>query len=120
MFDGIDNGVNTSPTEPFEENLSGQELTQFLTNGIRGLNLGSGFANVPNNTFVFKLSAKGIDPSADGDNVPDILVSQIAQPGGGTDIVRLVNSSGNQVGDELSLDLGSSQKLVNGKLTFTI
>lgn len=111
MFDGIDNGVNTSPTEPFEENLSGQELTQFLTNGIRGLNLGSGFANVPNNTFVFKLSAKGIDPSADGDNVPDILVSQIAQPGGGTDIVRLVNSSGNQVGDELSLDLGSSPKV---------
>lgn len=108
LFDGIDNGLNTSPTEPFEENLSGQELTQFLTNGIRGLNLGSGFANVPNNTFVFKLSANGIDLNANGDNVPDILVSQIANPSGGTDTIRLVNSSGNQVGDELSLDLGSS------------
>lgn len=65
LFDGIDNAVNTSTTEPFAAGLSGQELTQFLTNGERGLNLGSGFSNIPtSNTFEFKLSSNGIDPNS--------------------------------------------------------
>ncbi len=109
LFDGIDNGVNSSSTEPFEANLSGQELTQFLTNGEKGLNLGSGFANIPSsNSFEFRLSANGIEPSAIGDNIPDILISQIAQPSGSFDLARLVDASGNMVGTEVSFRLDNN------------
>ncbi|MBZ9651618.1 T9SS type A sorting domain-containing protein [Psychroflexus montanilacus] len=109
LFDGINNGTNNSATEPFMANMSGQGLTQFLTNGDKGLNLASGFSNIPTTSdFEFRLSTNGINPVAIGDGVPDILVSQIAQPTSTADIARLVDASGNTVGNQVSFNLDSS------------
>jgi len=109
LFDGLDNSTNNGPTEPFPNNLTGQGLTQFLTNGERGLNLGSGFSNIPSTSdFEFKLSATGINSASIGDGVPDIFVSQIAQPSGVADVAKFVDASGNTVGNQVSLNIQAS------------
>ena len=94
LYDGIDNDVNNSNTQPFEAITNGTQAAYFLTDGIQGLDLGTGIANIPSgaSTF-FKLSSNGIDPNKINDNTPDILIATIATPGGGSDQIRFKDAS---------------------------
>ena len=111
LYDGIDNGADTSSSSPFQANPSASELASYLTDGPHGLNLGTYFTNIPNGTNNrFELSTAGLDLTNIGDGVPDIFVSQIAQPGS-TDQLRFVDASGTTVGNSVSLSLGSAPSL---------
>lgn len=109
LYDGIDNGVNNSNTQPFEAITNGTQAAYFLTDGIQGLDLGTGIANIPSgaSTF-FKLSSNGIDPNKINDNTPDILIATIASPGGGSDQIRFKDASGNIVGNAVQINLNSN------------
>uniref|UniRef100_UPI00130059CC hypothetical protein n=1 Tax=Psychroflexus aestuariivivens TaxID=1795040 RepID=UPI00130059CC len=110
LFDGIDNGVDNSATSPFPAITQGSEAASFLTRGPQGLDLGSCLANIPSGTTSrFNLSSGGIKTSQLNDGIPDILVSQIADPSsGGTDRLRFVNSSGTIVGNAVTIDLSNN------------
>ena len=51
------------------------------------------------------MSSAGITPANVGDGIPDILVSQSAQPSSNTDQLEFVDSFGNTVGNIVSLDI---------------
>lgn len=110
MYDGIHNGVDNGSTHPFPGNpISSATLASFLTDGINGLNVGTGLANIPAGSVLrFNLGASGISPSAIGDGIPDILFVQIADPSSNGDRMKFVNSSGATVGQEFTFNLSST------------
>ncbi len=109
-FDGIPIGVNSSSTQPFAAITNGSEVADFLTRGIKGLDLGSCLTNIPSGTTAeFNLSSAGITVGNIGDGVPDLLVSQIAQPTTtGVDQLRFVDASGVTVGNAISINLSNN------------
>lgn len=107
LYDGIDNGADTSSSSPFQANPTGSELASYLTRGPRGLDLGTYITNIPNNNKSrFELSSQGLDLANIGDNVPDIFVSQIAQPGN-NDELYFVDNTNTQVGDKITVSFSS-------------
>ena len=101
LYDGISRGIpDPAPT------FTASQLAVFLTDGVNGLNMGTGLANIPNGTtLTFNLSANGISPSAIGDGIPDIVFMQIASPSTSGDKMKFVNASGATVGTELSFTM---------------
>lgn len=89
MYDGVHNGAsNPAPLN---------NIGFYLTDGVQGLNLGTGIANLPAGTMSFSISS--INPLKIGDGIPDILVTQIADPSGSTDKYSFTDASGNLVGN---------------------
>ena len=85
--------INNPSTDP---------LNPLLTNGSKGLDLGTGIANV-NDSWYYSIST--MDLTAIGDGVPDILLTQVA------DVIPLVShqvtfydASGNPVGNSILVD----------------
>ncbi len=54
-----------------------ESLNPLLTNGVQGLDLGTGIANI-NESWYYSVDI--ISASAVGDGVPDLLITQVAQP----------------------------------------
>jgi hypothetical protein len=108
-FDGIEQGIDTSPTSPFPAITQGSEVAFFLTNGINGLDLGTCITNIPSETTSrFNLSSGGIKASEIG-GAPDIFVSQIANPAFNLiDKLRFVDDNGVLVGKQVSINLGNA------------
>ena len=102
LVDGADN--NPSTPAPFNTPAGSATLAGFLTDGSKGLDLGTGVANIAAGNLRFNLSALGISASAINDNVPDVIVSQIATPGGDLDEVYFVDAGGATVGSRLSIN----------------
>ncbi|MEO5564160.1 MAG: T9SS type A sorting domain-containing protein [Chitinophagaceae bacterium] len=88
-YDGVTNGASS----PAPSN----NLASYLTDGIKGLNIGTCIANLPAGSMTFLVS--NINPGSIGDGFPDILVTQVADPGGSFDRYSFTNSSGIQVGN---------------------
>lgn len=113
LKDGVHNG--RPATVPFS---LPPDISVFLTDGIRGLNIGTGVANVPASlplTFDFG----GItDASKINDGVPDILVSQIAAPDRVLDQVYFIDANGNRVGNIISIDQTLVQSVGNWTADF--
>lgn len=72
-----------------------------LTDGNRGLDLGTGITNLPVSA-VINLSVKVIDDSKISDDEPDILISQIAAPTGSLDTYEFLDAGGNVVGNSIT------------------
>lgn len=102
LYDGIDG--NVSVPAPFTTPVTGTVAAALLTDGIKGLNLGTGIANIPAGALTFSLSEVGIDPNAINDSVPDVVVTQIAQPSATLDKIYFVDKDGHTVGVQLSID----------------
>ncbi len=92
MHDGAHNGALRS----LEENIG-----FYLTDGIKGLNIGTGIANLPSGIMGFNVNT--INPLNIGDGVPDIIVTQIADPSGSTDSYSFMDAAGNIVGHKKSM-----------------
>ncbi|MEJ0102381.1 MAG: hypothetical protein WDO19_07455 [Bacteroidota bacterium] len=88
MYDGVHNGASN----PVPSN----NISFYLTDGIKGLNIGTGIANLPAGTMSFYITS--IQPQNIGDGIPDIIVTQIADPSGSTDSYSFVNSTGTIIG----------------------
>lgn len=75
-------------------------LNPLLTNGVRGLDLGTGVANVGGSWF-YNVSA--LDASSVGDGIPDLLLTQVADPGGVNHTVTFFDNSGSVVGNAVQV-----------------
>ncbi|WP_299761158.1 T9SS type A sorting domain-containing protein [uncultured Pontibacter sp.] len=93
LYDGVDNGKST-PSPSGDINL-------YLQDGIRGLDLGTGVANLPFGSLIFDMT--NIVPSAVGDALPDILVTQIADPSASKDSYEFLDENGNVVGNRVEI-----------------
>lgn len=89
LYDGVYNG----PGNPAPE----WGIAAYLTDGIKGLGLGTCIANLPVGSMSF--SIENIQPAAIGDGIPDILVTQVADPSGSSfDRYEFTNANGVRVG----------------------
>ncbi|MCG2617859.1 T9SS type A sorting domain-containing protein [Terrimonas sp. NA20] len=108
MYDGVDNGASTPPP-------SNANFTDYLRDGIKGLDLGTGISNLPsNNSFTF--FAHSLNVARIGDGVPDILITQFAQPG--TETYEFLNSSGVRVGNAVTVNFNSVTRVANWTIDF--
>lgn len=75
-----------------------------LTDGPNGLNLGTGVTNLPA-TAILTFQIFNINPVAIADDVPDIILTQIAQPVSGNDVFSFIDASGAVVGNSITQDM---------------
>lgn len=93
--------VHTAP------GVAGLNVRDVLIDGIRGLDLGTGVTNLPS-TSVLLFNASNILSAGINDNIPDILVSQIAAPSDNSfSIYSFVDENGNIVGNPVQIALSS-------------
>lgn len=93
LADGVANGAGAAPS---------RNLGQYLSDGPNGLNLGTVVANLPAGTMF--MSVSNLQASQVGDGVPDILVTQVADPSG-ADYYAFTDINGNIVGNQVAIDL---------------
>ncbi len=70
----------------------------YLTNGDRGLDLGTVLANI-DDTWYFKIN--DLSSSAINDGVPDILLTQLAQPDNISNIITFYDENGDPIGNSV-------------------
>ncbi|MBC7949585.1 MAG: T9SS type A sorting domain-containing protein [Chitinophagaceae bacterium] len=90
MKDGVHNGIGSLLRPVFD-------INTYLSDGVNGLDIGTCIANLPAGNLTF--FANNIDPTKIADGIPDILVTQVADPGGATDRYSFVDAAGNLVGN---------------------
>lgn len=74
-------------------------LVQYLSDGIQGLDLGTALFNITAGSSI-SLNTLGIVPASIGDNIPDLIFTQVGTINATTlpDTFRFVNQSGQTVG----------------------
>ncbi|MFB9051940.1 hypothetical protein ACFFVB_02500 [Formosa undariae] len=84
--------------------IKGLTVYDVITDGENGLDLGTGITNFNQTTSVKFFSGNGQVGAVD-DNVPDLIISQIAQPGGDNfyDVYYYADEEGNVVGRPVKL-----------------
>jgi hypothetical protein len=89
MADGVANGPSNPPPS--------RNIPTYLGDGVNGLNLGSCIANLPAGTLM--LSVSNLRPEMVGDGIPDILVTQVADPSSSYDRYEFTDVNGTRVGN---------------------
>ncbi|MEO7976141.1 T9SS sorting signal type C domain-containing protein [Flavobacterium sp.] len=93
------------------------ELASRLTDGINGLALGTGIANIKSGISAeFKVGTNNIQLGVIGDGIPDIIVSQVAQPNSVIDNFKFVNASGVIIGNAVNVDFSSIPAMATYRL----
>lgn len=112
----VDGDANAAvPTAP---TVAGLSVRDVLIDGIRGLNLGTGVTNLPS-TSVLNFQATNIQANVAGDAIPDIMVSQVADPSDNSfSVYCFVDSSGNVVGNPMQIALNGVSPLGSYKTDF--
>lgn len=95
MADGVANGAGATPPS--------RNLSQYLNDGPNGLNLGTCVANLPAGTMF--MSVTDLKSTNIGDGVPDILVTQTADPSSKYDRYCFTDINGNMVGNYVDINL---------------
>lgn len=95
LYDGVHNGGSTPP--PINS------IPLYLTDGPQGLDIGTCVANIPIGTVNFGVS--NVQASSIGDGIPDILITQIAQPSGALDVYSFRDANGSIVGNPVNIEL---------------
>lgn len=108
LYDGVDNGASF----PAPVN----NLTLYLTDGPNGLNLGTGVANLPIGDLKFDIP--NLNPSVIGDGIPDILITQIADPSSGVDQYEFTDASNHTVGILKSISFSGVDPVANWTADF--
>jgi hypothetical protein len=95
MVDGVANGRGaTWPS---------RTMGPYLNDGANGLDLGTCVANLPAGTMF--LSVSNLQAAKIGDGIPDILVTQIADPSSSYDSYEFTDVNGNRIGNSLNVVL---------------
>lgn len=80
------------------------EAARLLEDGVKGLNLGTGLINLPDQTVTFELPAAGLS-SKYNDGIPDLLFTQVASPSPTlVDSVCLADAAGLPMGIKVGLN----------------
>ncbi|MES2487492.1 MAG: immunoglobulin domain-containing protein, partial [Bacteroidota bacterium] len=96
-------------------NVTGLSVRDVLIDGTRGLNLGTGVTNLPS-TSVLTFEATNIVANGVADGVPDIVVSQIAEPtDGSASVYSFTDANGNIVGYPVQVVFSSTSIPVIGR-----
>jgi hypothetical protein len=95
MADGVANGPGAVPPS--------RNLSQYLVDGPNGLDLGTCVANLPAGTMF--MSVTNLQATNIGDGVPDILVTQTADPSSKYDRYCFTDINGNMVGNYVDINL---------------
>lgn len=95
--------------------VSSATIKSVLTDGVRGLDLGTGVTNLPAGA-IMTFNINSIDASKISDAEPDILITQIADPSVGNDNFQFVNASGTVVGNAVTQDMTVLTSFGNYKL----
>ncbi|TPG67149.1 hypothetical protein [Hymenobacter nivis] len=102
LYDHVNNGPSFPP--PL------RDLARYLTDGPNGLDLGTGVANIPAGTLTFTIS--NVQAAAINDGVPDVLVTQFADPAGSSDVYSFLDATGAVVGKPVTVTYGSAFPVV--------
>lgn len=108
LYDGVDNGASNPPPV--------NNLVLYLTDGTNGLDLGTGVANLPAGTLNFNIA--NINPAAIGDGVPDILITQIADPSAGVDKYQFTDASDVRIGSLVNISFSGIDAVFNWTADF--
>lgn len=87
-----------------------QPLSQYLTDGASGLDLGTAIFNFPSGAEI-NYQIQDINVSSIGDGIPDLLITQMGQISNVQDRFSFRNSAGTIVGTEFNVDLSTVQSL---------
>lgn len=96
MADGVFNGPGTAPS---------RSLPPYLNDGTNGLDMGTCVANLPAGTMF--LSVSNIQAANIGDGIPDIVVTQIADPSTTYDSYEFTDINGTRIGSALNVVLNT-------------
>ena len=96
MVDGVFNGAGSAPS---------RTLGPYLNDGAQGLDMGTCVANLPAGTMF--LSVSNIQAAKIGDGIPDILVTQIADPSTTYDSYEFTDINGARIGSSLNVVLNT-------------
>jgi hypothetical protein len=103
MIDGSATGRTLTP--PLGGSASTPaELASRLTDGINGLSLGTGIANISSSSVFFKVGTNNLNLLGLNDGIPDLIITQVAQPNSTLDVFKFVDASGNLVGNAINVD----------------
>ncbi|MDF2189200.1 T9SS type A sorting domain-containing protein [Paraflavitalea sp. CAU 1676] len=96
-YDGVANGAsNPRPVN---------SINKYLTDGVKGLDLGTCVANLPAGDLMFAVT--NMQAQLVGDGIPDLLITQTADPSGAQDRYEFVDINGNRVGNSVNINLSS-------------
>ncbi|MET0241935.1 MAG: hypothetical protein ABW174_00620, partial [Flavitalea sp.] len=103
-YDGVTNGKsNPSPVN---------NIPLYLTDGLNGLDLGTCVANLPVGQLLF--SVNNVKITAINDGVPDVVITQAADPSGNTfDSYEFADINGNRVGNPIDIRLNNIPSVGN-------
>ena len=102
-----DLALNSIPTIG---DVTANPLNPLLTNGKRGLDLGTAIANVSTSLLY---NVDGLDAAKIGDGVPDVIVTQVADPSGVTQTFTFFDATGNVLGNAVRLVATGSGELAS-------
>lgn len=102
MADGVYNGAGAAPS---------RNLGPYLNDGANGLDMGTCVANLPAGTMF--MSVSNIQAGNIGDGVPDILVTQVADPSTSFDSYEFTDVNGVRVGNSLNIVLNNIPAIGN-------
>lgn len=95
LIDGVSNGRGTVPPS--------RSLAQYLVDGTNGLDIGTCVANLPAGTMFMPVTQVEVENIGDG--VPDIVVTQIADPSTQYDRYEFTDINGQRVGNYVDIVL---------------
>lgn len=101
-YDKVDNGASSPPPV--------RDLARYLSDGPQGLDLGTGVANIPAGTLRFPVDT--VQATAIGDGIPDILITQFADPAGSSDVYSFRDANNVVVGQAVTVTYGTSFPVV--------
>ncbi len=108
LYDGVLNGAsNPRPVN---------NMNKYLTDGVKGLDLGTCVANLPAGDIMFAVT--DMQAPLVGDGVPDLLITQTADPSGTQDRYEFADVNGNRVGNTVNVNLSSLSALGNWTADF--
>lgn len=93
------------------------EGASILTQGKQGLDLGSCITNIPAQKLQF-LFKNLINPSQFNDGIPDILITQMAQPDNNVDKIYFTDDTGKIIGNSIDINFTSIPTLGTWKIDF--
>jgi len=109
LYDGVYNGAPAVKPE--------NKLSKYLSDGLNGLDLGTCIANIPAGDMFLPIS--NLNPSAVGDGIPDLLITQVADPStSALDRYEFTDIYGNRIGNSVEIVLSTLPVLGNWTADF--
>lgn len=109
QYDNVPNG--------FSNPLPGLKAKQALTDGVNGLNIGTGVTNLPSSAGM-TFPAQIVSTSAITDNQPDLIYAQMTDAASSADVLLFQDDQGHTVGKSNSIQWNLAKAVANYSADF--